>query len=235
MSRTLLAGELSLMAMFLFGGPARAQTAPSALAATVKSVDVTGARPIPDALDIIDQRYEVSIDYVDAEYSNPQDLQMVTSMRGKPVKKPFPAPKVRALNLYYQEINGKPIGGITALIQSVLTRFAEEGGPTFAVRKLTMPYGPRWEVYPKEALDLSGALVAQPDVLDAVIQIPKERRTPAEMLIEICKQLSAKWGRHFGIAFTPGNGFILANSIERGAENVTALTALLDLMANRRL
>jgi len=94
-------------------------------------------------LDIIEQRYEVTIDYVDAEYSNPQDLQTVTTLRGKPVKKPFPAPKVRALSLYYQEMNGKPIGGIAALIQGALTQFADEGGPVFAVREITMPYGPR--------------------------------------------------------------------------------------------
>jgi len=84
-------------------------------------------------------------------------------------------------------------------------------------------------VYPKEAGDLSGAFVEQPDVLDAVIQIPAEKRTSAEMLVEICKQLSAKWDRRFGIALTPTNGFIIGNQVERGADGVTAREALLHL------
>jgi Putative peptidoglycan binding domain len=226
--RNLLLEGLSLLAVLPLGGPAAAQTAPSAATAAVKSIDITDARPIPGALDIIEQRYDVAIDYVDAEYSNPQDLQTVTSVRGMPVKKPFPVPRVRALNLYYQEMNGEPIGGITALIQSVLTQFADDGGPVFAVREFTMPYGPRWEVYPTEARDLSGALVAQPDVLDAVIQIPTEKRTSGEMVAEIGKQLSATWGRKFNIALFTSDVPDL-NRVERGAENVTALTALLRL------
>ena len=233
MNRNLLLEGLSLLAVLLFGGRAAAQTASNGPTATVKSIDVSSARAIPRALDIIEQRYEVTVDYVDAEYSNPQDLQTVTTLRGKPIKNPFPAPKVRALNLYYQDMDGRPIGGITALIQSVLTQFADEGGPVFAVRELTMPYGPRWEVFPQEARDLSGAFVAQPDVLETVVQIPTEKRTSAEMLVEICKQLSAKWERRFGIALTPTNGFILGNQAERGAENVSALTALLRLTGQK--
>ncbi len=228
MSRNLLIEGLSLLAILLFGGPATAQTAPSAATAAVKSIDITDARPIPRALDIIEKRYEVSIDYVDAVYSNPQDLQTVTFIRGVPARKPFPIPKVRSLNLYYQEMNGEPIGGITGLIQSVLTQFADEGGPVFAVRELTMPYGPRWEVYPKEVRDLSGALVAQPDVLDAVIQIPTEKRTSGEMVAEIGKELSAAWGRKFNIAQFR-DAPVRGDEAERGAENVTALTALLHL------
>lgn len=228
MSRNLLLEGLGLVAVLSLGGRAAGQTPSIKPTATVKSIDVTGARPIPDALDVIEQRYEVSIDYVDAEYSYPQDLQTVNSVRGRSVK-PFPSPRTRTINHYYQELNGKPIGGITALVERILSQFADEGGPVFTVRKLAMPYGPRWEVYPKEARDLSGTFVAQPDVLDAVIQIPTETRTPAEMLIEICEQLSAIWGHRFGIALTPTNGFILGNKVERGAENVTALTALLHL------
>ena len=226
--RNLLIEGLSLLAALFLGGPVAAQTAPSGPTATVNSIDVTDARPIPRALDIIEQRYGVTIDYVDAEYSNPQDLQTVTVIRGVPAKKPFPIPKVRALNLYYQEMSGTPIGGITALIQSVLTQFANDGGPVFAVRELTMPYGPRWEVYPKEARDPSGALVAQPDVLDAVIQIPTEKRTSSEMVGEIGRQLSATRGRKFNIAQFR-DAPIRGDNVERGAENVTALTALLRL------
>lgn len=228
MTRNLQLGAANLLAVFLLGGFAAAQTASNESIATVESINVTGARPIPKALDIIEQRYEVTIDYVDAEYSNSRDLQTVSSVRGNPVK-PFPIPKVRPLRLYYQELGSKPVGGVTALIQSVLTQFADEGGPVFAVRELTMPYGPRWEVYPKEARDLSGALVAQPDVLGTVIQIPTERRTPSEMVAEISKQLSARWGRKFNIALFTGDAPIHGNMVERGAEGVTALTALLHL------
>ena len=226
--RNLLLQGLSLLAVLFLGGLAAAQTASNAPTAIVKSIEVSSSRAVPRALDIIEQRYGVTIDYVDAEYSNPQDLQTVTTLRGKPVKKPFPAPKVRALNLYYQEMDGTPIGGITALIQSVLTQFADEGGPVFAVRELTMPYGPRWEVYPKEARDLSGALVSQADVLDAVIQIPTDKRTSDEMVAEIGKQLSATWGRKFNIALFTSDVPVV-DRVERGAENVTALAALLRL------
>jgi len=78
-------------------------------------------------------------------------------------------------------VTARPKEGIEGLIQEVLHQFAEQGGQIFAVRKLEMPYGARWEVYPIYARDQSGTMVAQPDFLSAMISIPKAPRWPAEM------------------------------------------------------
>lgn len=178
------------------GGRAAAQTRRVAPAA--ETVRVTAARPVARAMDAIEKRYGVLIDYVDPRYADAADMQIVRSVRGAPVGKPFPIPRVRTLSVQYTEVAGRPkgvpylscagvesycdpvpvtawpSGGVTALIQRVLDQFASEGGQVFRVRKIEMSYGPRWEVYPEEVRDRSGSFSYQPDILAAAIFVPSQ-------------------------------------------------------------
>lgn len=242
--------SVSPLAALLAAAGVLAATLPSASAsaqttgqATLRTITVTGARPVADAMYAIEKRYAVPIDYVDAQYSALRDVQTVRFVRGTPVRKPFPVPKVRSLSAQYEEAPGCPkdihyivcnsltmgrapvttwpIGGVTALIQSVLDRFASQGGQVFAVRKINVSYGPRWVVYPEQVRDRSGKFVYRPDFLGATIFLPnrwgprrpvggtnadwREYSTKAvqasgALWESIFQQLEADWGPQFQVA-----------------------------------
>ncbi|HVB33895.1 MAG TPA: peptidoglycan-binding domain-containing protein [Patescibacteria group bacterium] len=252
-ARTLPA-KATLLCLLFACGSAVAQT--TSQNATLETFTVTGARPVSDAMDVIERRYGVLIDYVDPLYLAPQDMQIITAVRGIPVKKPFPVPKVRTLSFQYKQVNEPPKnipylncplgggacvpvsdwpqGGITALIQKVLDQFAADGGQVFGVRKLNMSYGPRWDVYPERVRDQGGTFGYQPDVLSAIINIPEEKRTWSQMLGEILSQLTASSGREFGGGTGPWDASPMDGSslprTERGADNITAEKALAQLL-----
>jgi Putative peptidoglycan binding domain len=249
----------SVLAAFLCAAQARTQAGPEAR--TFETIEVTGGRPVAKAMDVIEQRYGVLIDYVDPQYVAPEDLELVRSLHGKPLAVPFPAPKTWTISIQYWQVPGtpksvapiyrcnlatlgcapvtsRPEDGISGLIRQVLDEFAGQGGQVFTVRKLEMPYGARWEVYPTEARDRSGTFVAQPDLLSANISIPKARRWPVEMFELIAQQLTRAWGAKFSVALlwwtvdphmpAPGE-----RPPELGAENVSARRAIADLMGPR--
>jgi Putative peptidoglycan binding domain len=254
-----LAGA-GILAVFLCAGQARAQAGPEG--PTFESIEVTGARPVARAMDVIEQRYGVLIDYMDPPYVAPQDLQLVRSLHGKLVGVPFQVPKDWTISVQYWQVPGtpksvapiyrcntatlgcapltaRPQEGIRALIQEVLYNLAEQGGPIFAVRSLDMPYGARWEVYPIEALDRSGTMAAQLDLLSSTISIPKARRWPAEMFQLIAQQLTQASGSKFSVGDIPG---LTVNASmpgpgerppELGADGVSAWRAIADLMGPR--
>ena len=162
-----------ILAVFLCAGRSRAQAGPEG--PTFETIEVTGDRPVSRAMDVIEQRYGVLIDYVDPPYVAPQDLQLYRSYRGKPLMPPYQGPKTRTITVHYWQVPGTPTSvapiyrcnadtlgcaavttrpqeGIEGLIQEVLHQFAEQGGPVFAVRKIEMPYGAR---------DRSGKMVAR--------------------------------------------------------------------------
>ncbi|HET9179355.1 MAG TPA: peptidoglycan-binding domain-containing protein [Terriglobia bacterium] len=257
-SRMAVAGA-GILAVFLCAGRARAQAAPEGPA--FETIEVTGIQPVASAMDVIEQRYGVLIDYMDPPYVAPQDLQLYRSYRGKPLMRPYQGPKTRTISVHYWQVAGTPEGvapiyqcktgaagcaaattrpqeGVEGLIQEVLHQFAEQGGEIFAVRKLEMPYGARWEVYPTYARDRSGKMVAQPDFLSTRISIPKARRWPAEMLNLILQQLNQTSGAKFSVSLlqypidthTPKPG---EQPPELGAENVSAWRAIADLMSPR--
>lgn len=246
----------SILAVFLCAGRARAQAGPGP--GTLETIKVTGARPVARAMDVIEKRYGVLIDYVDPQYVAPQDLQSVRSLHEKPLKVPFEAPKTRTISVQYRQVPGtpesvasvyrcnlatlgcapvtkRPKGGIRALIQQVLDEFAEQGGQVFAVRRRQMPYGTRWEVYPTKARDRSEKFVAQPDLLSARISIPQARRWPEEMFELIARQLTRAWGIKFSVALLwwtvdPHMPAPGQRPPELGAEGVSAWRAIADLM-----
>ncbi|HEV2247392.1 MAG TPA: peptidoglycan-binding domain-containing protein [Terriglobia bacterium] len=173
LSRMAVAGA-GILAVFLCAGRARAQAEPAGPA--FETIEVTGARPVARAMDVIEQRYGVLIDYMDAPWVAPQDRQLYRSVQGiPPLTVTSLGPKTWTISVHYWEAPGtpesvapiyrcntdtlgcapvtaRPQEGIEGLIQEVLHQFAEQGGPIFAVRSLEMPYGAR---------DRSGTMVAQ--------------------------------------------------------------------------
>ncbi len=214
--------------------------------ATLQTIDVTAARPVARAMDAIEKRYGVLIDYVDPRYAAPQDMQIVRLFDGRRVKRPYAIPRVQTISLRYAQvancpkripyiscnfatigrapITAWPQGGITALIQRVLGKFASEGGQIFLVQKIQMSYGPRWEVYPEEARDHSGRFVYQPDILGTSVFVPAPPRVPVgtvvggktyervyvagavnRLLHSIYQQLEQVWGDKFRVAGESAN------------------------------
>ena len=85
LSRMAVAGA-SILAVFLGAWRARAQAGPGG--PTFETIQVTGDRPVARAMDVIEQRYGILIDYVDAAWVAPQDIELVRSLHGKPLSMP---------------------------------------------------------------------------------------------------------------------------------------------------
>ncbi len=226
--RAALAGA-SLLALLLCSGRALAQTAETT--PSVETIDVTG-RPISDALDVIQERYGVAVDYSDPVYDSTVDTQLLWSLHGKRLLIPILIPRIWTLQLRYSTVGGKPVGGMTALIRQLLARFAAQGGSVFGVRELATRYGPRWEVYPVRARNSLATFVDQTDFLSATVDIPAAQRTPGEMLELIAQQLTRAWGRRFWVASDQSfsSDVLVRHTAELGADNISARQAIVDLM-----
>lgn len=226
------------------------QTPTTAGTSATETIDVTG-RPIPQALDVIEDRYGVAIDYSDPVYTSTVDTQLIHYLSGKPLNKPILIPRIWSLKLKYTEVNGhpetcppppqgrrlpcyiaqqrrQPEGGITALIRKLLAHFAAQGGSDFAVRKLDGLTGPQWEVYPVKARNALATFVPQTDFLGATVHIPFAKRTAGIMLELIAQQLTKKWGHKFEIGMEPT--YPMMTKAKYGAENITARHALLEVL-----
>jgi hypothetical protein len=82
----------SILAAILCAGRARAQAGTKG--ATYETIKVTDDKPVSKAMDVIGEKYGVMIDYMDPPYVAPQDLELVRSLHGKPLKVPYQAPKM---------------------------------------------------------------------------------------------------------------------------------------------
>ncbi len=248
--RLIVLAGVGALAWCMLPAPARAQSsqAPDALP-SVRTIKATG-RPIPEALDQIEGRYGVALDYSDPVYADPADVQILRLFRGRALRTPVPVPKVRTLEFQYFEEGGtppgvpyiacdlatlgcapvtvKPVGGMTSLLQQLADEFANQGGPIFGVRKLQGLTGPQWEVYPEEARNKSGAWVAQTDFLGATIYIPTEERGAGVMLQLIAQQLTERWGRKFVASTDWIRPF--STRARYGAEDITARQALIEVL-----
>lgn len=242
---TALAGTIVIASLLLsVRASAQAASAPT----TVETISVTGGRPVALAMNAIEKRYGVLIDYVDPPYAGPQDVEAAHHRSDHLT----PVPKTRSISIIYRQlgrgpkgiryiscntatlgcapVNSWPEGGMTALIQRVLDEFTAQGGQTFLVRKLNMPYGPRWEVFPEEAPNRSGALIHQPDLLSATVSFPtklatlgKQRQT--NILRSIYQQLESRWEDKFRIAgVTPSPSGAPSTALE--GERMTGWEAL---------
>lgn len=232
-----------LLGAFLCAEQVQAQAAQQG--ATLETINVTDARPVAKAMDVIEERYGVLIDYVDPQYLAAQDVRLeaktisiqYSEVAGTP-ESVAPIYRCNLATLGCAPVTVKPEDGIQALIQQVLDEFAADGGQAFTVQKLEMPYGTRWEVYPTEARNSSGAFVSQPDLLGAKIFIAKARRWPQEMVELIAQQLTGTWGVKFSAGWL-GSASLLnmqqpgALPPEMGAENVSAWRAIADLTGSR--
>lgn len=253
----------AVVSALIFMGAAACRAQAGAEGPTFETIQVTGDRPVARAMDAIEKRYGVMIDYVDAPWVAPQNLQLYRSLHGKPLRVPYQGPKTWTITVHYWQVPGtpgsvapiyrcntatlgcapvttRPQEGIERLIQEVLHQFAEQGGQIFTVRRLQMPYGARWEVYPTYARDRSGTMVAQPDLLSTRISIPKARRWPGQMFDLIVQQLAQESGANFRVALTPVGGTFAPVMLKPGerppkleAEGVSAWRAIADLMGPR--
>ncbi len=243
--------------------------------ATTETISVTGARPVAKAMDLIEKRYAVLIDYLDPRYAAPQDEVGISYRPGRVTV----GPRIRSLSVQYVQVPGPPkgvpyilcstttmgcapvtehpAGGITSLIRQVLDQFAADGGQIFGVRKMEMPYGPRWEVYPKEARNHAGTFTYQPDILGTKVFLPNAPQVPAGMVVgtrkywrgyvpkarqaarsrlgSVYQQIEAAWGPRFKLAGgSVGKPGSAAYSL-MGGETVSAGRALAEMIGATRV
>jgi hypothetical protein len=64
-----------------FGVVGRTATAQGG--SSVETFSVTEARPVAEAMNVIEERYGVLIDYVDPQYAGPQDTERVSYRPGR--------------------------------------------------------------------------------------------------------------------------------------------------------
>jgi len=198
-------------------------------AATVRAIDVSGARPVLRAVEALRERYQVAITYEEPRYVYAQDLEDISYIHKGPVPSGVKliAPRGGTIHFRYAEMNGKPQEDMASLIQRLLMEHAAQGGPLFDVRERTMPKGIQWNVVALKARGSSGDFVDQPDILGVPIFIPKERRTEAEFLKEMLQQLRTETG--YPVVLGTVETRINWGTAELGADNVPARDALVSL------
>ncbi len=198
-------------------------------AATVRTIDVGTARPVLLATQILAERYHIPITYEEPRYINAQDLQDISYVHKGPVPRgvKLVAPRAGTIHFQYAEVNGKPQEDITSLIRRLLTEYAAQGGPVFDVRERTTPNGPEWNVVAVKARGSSGGFVDQPDILGALIFIPKARRSEREFLVEMLQQLRTETG--YRVMLGTVETRIDLGTAELGADNVPARDVLVSL------
>lgn len=245
----------AVLAVALLSPRVRAQaSAQTQTPARLRTIDVTGARPVEAAMDVIEQRYGAPVDYSEPIYASTADTELIYFMGGVRLTSPRLVPRTRTISIHYSEVKETPKGipylsckvqsygcnpvfvwpknGITALVQKVLKNLAAQGGPVFTVRKISTSYGPRWEVYPVKVRNSLGTFVPQPDFLGAILHISPAPRSSPEMLDLITQQLTKKWGHKFGIGLTrPWQSDVGGvEGTDLGAEGVTARHAIVGLL-----
>ena len=184
---------MSAIALFGWLYPCSAQQDQGSQGPTTHVIDLDRGAPIRDAIDVLRQRYNLSITYEGPVYACPCDLTDVSYLQEKPGQKLF-VPTRRHLHFEYAEIGGKPMNDTATLLRRLVSEYADQGGEVFDVRERTTTTGIQWNVVPLKAHGASGEVVDQPDILGASIAIAESQRSQAEFLSEMLAQLTAQSG-----------------------------------------
>lgn len=84
--------------------------------APLKTITVTRSDPVEKAMDVIELRYGVPIDYSGPIYASTMDTQLVYSLRGKRLQVPLLIPRIRTISTQYDEVQQSPRGDSIRLV-----------------------------------------------------------------------------------------------------------------------
>jgi len=219
-----------LQNMFLCGCLTAVATAQEAV--TVKAPSDDLSRPVSSVIDQIRKQTGASITYEDPRYVNQSDIEDVTDAVSKasdPGKKHGPRiliPKGHPLTFVYAPSDMKSPNSAKAVLERLVREYALAGGPAFEVTQ----DGTTLHVVPNQALDASGALVHQSNILETGITVPPAGRDGGQLLQAICDAVRSKTGNVIEIGPSAPGDYLARFETRDGIGNVATAKAIADLL-----
>jgi len=151
----------------------------------------TSARPVYDAVEVLQSRYAVPITYEDPILLSRGDMESWISDESNPMAF-FPKRGVSALPealvpARTPRLDSAALGSMLDLLHQV-----NADGPHFRI--LESKYG--FHVAPVTSHDAGGHRVSSSSILDVNITVPEERRMPSEHFVAVCKAVAVSSGIH---------------------------------------
>jgi hypothetical protein len=211
--------------------------------ASAKTITVQGrtGRPVAEAVEELDKRYDWQITYEDPPYVYYGDLTDVTDL-GRPevplqsqsqldaARQPGAnhrtiGPKGGSLTFTLPSADPDELGAVEALLKSY--NESHLGFEFAVVRGAGLLH-----VVPRQARGLSGNLEPVKPVLDTLITIEPKERTSEALLEEIFKKISIATGTHAGIGTVSAN-MVFRSKTSVGGSGRTARSILEQWMLER--
>ncbi|HVQ39719.1 MAG TPA: hypothetical protein VMS31_19420, partial [Pyrinomonadaceae bacterium] len=197
-------------------------------------ISVESGRPLAEALKILEARYGLLITYEDPRYMHASEIEDVTEKVRRDLDK-FPpgkaprvlVPKGGVLSFDYDEALTARSDNQLILVQQLVEANRAQGNPgRFRVEQ----QGAFIHVIPIATRNERGKVVAQSTVFDAVITVPKAKRSGMQTLDAICAAVSQVTGTRVGVGSAPLNAFFRYRD-EEGITRRPAREALAELLA----
>ena len=197
-----------VIAFVLPGAAARSSADPEA--GTVVEISVEGARPLADAVNLLEERYGWIITYEDAPYVHSSDVKDVTREVRRDLDESSQAAVARVLVPSGGRIDmTATISGsvpnqedIAALVRKALDAHAENGNPgVFRLQRA----GTSFHVIPSQVRTSAGQLAPKGSILDAAITISDKERDGVQTLEAICDAVAHSAGVRIGVGTIPFN------------------------------
>lgn len=205
------------------------------VAQQTSTLDVSGSRPLMKAIDAIETKLRVSINYEDPQYQHPDDVQDVTDEVQSPRQRAanpnvrIIVPKPGQLSLYSPILSQRQAASSDVLSLLTQLRAAHEA-KNLPGRFVIVQRESVWTVEPSGIRSRAGGLIPAASVLNAHLTFPFQQRNAAECLMLFVKQASQASGAKIGLGAYPIVGFVNVN-VACGATDEPANIFLPKLLA----
>jgi hypothetical protein len=194
-------------------------------------LSVKGARPVAEAIEMLEKKYGWVITYEDPRYAHDSEIVDVALEVRRDLDKykpgevpPVFVPKGGLLEFTYDvpaDTNLPPDPPM--VVQQLLDAHAASGnGGKFRLETSKQVM----HVIPAMIKNRDGTLVLQESLLDTLISLPAVERTVYEKMDEICKAVSRAANMHVGLGMVPNNWFH-GRTDQQGAKNQKAKDVLI--------
>jgi hypothetical protein len=199
--------------------------------------NITSARPMAVAAQLLSQRVGVPISYEDAAWNAPSDVEPAT-LPAETLKKAPPnyrvplVPRTTSFEFSLPSIDEiRNVGNPEATIRSVIETYHRYGNPG---RFKLLKFGDgEYSIVAESAGDKNGRMVAQQLPLDTVISFPAETRSINLIIEVICQAVSAAGGTQLSNA-SPADMYSVNTFTDMGATNEKARDVLSRVLRLRK-
>ena len=176
---------------------------------TTEAISINDPRPVAKALEVLEERHGLAVNYEDPEYTHSSNTQDVTAAVRKPLTgttgQRVIIPRGGSLLFQYIVNNNQPLESTTALLGRLLTEHASRGGAEFDLRQRQTKNGIKLDVVPNRVKNAAGEFVENTPLLDYRITVPKQERSGMGVLSAICQELTQLSGHHVVVGVVPAN------------------------------